>query len=325
MRRRLAAGIPIGHNGGPVARRRASGKEPTPMPTRFTALFAGLLTSTGALAAPTPLDARDWPYEIVRTAGTLYLKGRPKQVTASTLDNLVRVDYRFYPNGVVKHYQVGVAGYETTRFKGDRLVEMRQTSSLDNGSSSTYYQPFRQDDRGRVTTLVAQSYADDGVRLRVDGEGMAVVVTYGEGYQIKETYFRRGGKVDHVLRERFEFAPEGWLARKCPLAPGKRECGADAGPGYNFGWTSYGPAGPLRHENGKILTVYRYENGDLVEESRTGAEPAADHYTTRYRDYRHDACGNWVERTVEFRSQEQAPPPWRETRSISYYEDCPAK
>lgn len=295
------------------------------MSQRFTALLAGLLASSSALAAPALLDARDWPGEIVRTAATLYLKGRPKQVSAVTQDNLVRVDYRFYPNGAVKHYQQGVSGYETTRFKGDRFVEMRQTTSLDKGSSSTYFQPFRQDARGRVTTLVAQSHADDGVRLRVDGEGMAVVVTYGEGYQIKETYFRSGGKVNHVQRERFEFAPEGWLARKCPLAPGKTECGADAGPGYNFGWTTYGPAGPLRHENGKIVTAYRYENGDLVEETRTGAESAADRYTVRYRDYRHDACGNWIARTVEFRSLEQAPPPWQETRTISYYEDCPAK
>lgn len=292
--------------------------------TRRLIPFAALLVTPAAPAAPALVDARDWPCEIVRTAASLYLKGRPKDMSGLGNQGIPQLTYRFYPDGVVKLYESSPGGFEETRYKRGRLLQMRQGNSHDEGGTSTYYTPRILDARGRVTALLGISHADDGVRMNLGNGDMAVLVTYGDGYQIKETHFRVQGKVGTVLRERFEFAPEGWLTQKCPLPPGQDHCSADAVKGWSFGRTLYGPFGPLRHENRQIVTVYTYEDGELATETRTDAGETPQQYTLRYGHYRHDACDNWIERQVTAEVKDQVVESWKETRAFTYYEACPA-
>lgn len=62
-----------------------------------------------------------------------------------------QLTYRFYPDGVVKLYESSLGGFEETRYKRGRLLQMRQGNSQDEGGNSTYYTPRIQDARGRVT------------------------------------------------------------------------------------------------------------------------------------------------------------------------------
>jgi len=242
------------------------------------------------LTINTPINARNFPIDVVQTKDDAFLKGQPKSVLTQedSSNSLILSMDKYDENGVLISHMAGDTHpsppFETEIKKG-RFIETRYSPSP--SSLAPAIRALKYDDKGRATALKDLSNLDNTNTSEVpyyqpSDTTIVRIVKYDNNEQIHTIYKNR----DLYQTIKFEFNQDGKLTQQLCI---EGECSV-------FNTITYSKNGILRTINEQYQQNYYYENDTLASIVTQYPRRPNMTNTTYFGDYLFDSCGNWTQR-----------------------------